>query len=264
MQRLVLYAGSAAAIALAVWLVTGTPREFGTSLGRPAAEPSLTDSGTAESGIAKSGAAESGIVDSGIVESAGSSAGAVAQPGAGARAASPHGGDPRAGGASAAGGADWDAAGAPGPDAPGPAPSDEQRVVRAPGEQAPPAPEDTRDAPESAGGIPMGGIPIGTAQAPTPSGADPGAQDDPSPRNQTASDDSPPALASDPGSTSAEDAPSEPPEVLSPSEIDRRVLAALPDGSLPPEQLEPAREALAEAILNKSTQAASWATQANY
>jgi hypothetical protein len=58
-----------------------------------------------------------------------------------------------------------------------------------------------------------------------------------------------------------QNAPSGPPEVLSAEEIAERVEEKLPDGSLPPEQLEPAREALAQDILNKSTQAAGWARQ---
>jgi hypothetical protein len=50
--------------------------------------------------------------------------------------------------------------------------------------------------------------------------------------------------------------------VLSDAEIARRVEEQLPDGSLPPDQLEAARANLADDILEKSKQAASWATQA--
>jgi hypothetical protein len=50
--------------------------------------------------------------------------------------------------------------------------------------------------------------------------------------------------------------------VLSDAEIERRVEEQLPDGSLPPDQLEAARADLADDILTKSKQAASWATQA--
>jgi hypothetical protein len=109
-----------------------------------------------------------------------------------------------------------------------------------------------------AGGAPAGG-PSGE---PAPGASDSGAPDTAETPDAEVGDGDPQPVAGEPGSGSGDTATAPPPQVLSDEEIARRVEEKLPDGSLPPDQLEAARADLADEILTKSKQAASWATQA--
>lgn len=258
MRRLVLYLLSAAAVALAIWLVAGAPSEPPLDRVDRTGEPSVHVTDSASAGATRPG---SGTSAPSAMHAPGTSAPtarmgetpAGAQPSARDRVVSA----PEA--SAAAGSSDSRVARSLGGQPPSdPGPSDPGSSGLGPSGPGPSNPEATGSAPQLAVGIPLGGAaqaPAGPAPDSTPRATSSGerpAPDDP------AMGALPAPIASD-AEPPVQQTGTESGEGLSPAEIAQRAEQAVPEDAAPSDQIEPLRERVGEDIATKSSQAADWA-----